>query len=477
MKNNIIKTCLTAATLSVTGLANAQAADVKIFTQDLMSHAAISGGALSITADSGVDGDLAAQAAVSIGAGKGSHTQNIYAGAAVNTGADSTAENIISGAATGVGAGAHVASIQAGAAIVVGALAEVMYIHPDYVVTEGAGSLVYRYRQHPNEALSTADIKNTAEMAAAITQIRDAQAALSSLQTTGGELYMNGENISPNIYSGAALTIGAGSVVKFIADKNSATSKDHVWVVNLTGALTVGAGTQFEVDVPKGHTATIIWNVGGAVTLGAGTEFIGTAFVNGAFTAATSNVSCGNIYAIGAVSVGNISSATAADSHCGAQASGLADLMVEGGVISLPAQLCPLWTASELAALPYTAPEGVTYYVDGYSHSSQGRGNSEYTDRSMRIYLFGGSQGWIHMAVELEYMKYENSGNGSKEFHINAAYIVTYEGEERYVKDIGHLEEEGRPFMQWSFKDQEIALDACDDILTAEMAKRGIKEY
>jgi hypothetical protein len=146
MKNNIIKTCLTAAALSVTGLANAQAADVKIFTHDLMSHAAISGGAVSITADSGVDGDLAAKAAVSIGAGKGSHVQNIYAGAAVNTGADSTAENIISGAATGVGAGAHVGSIKAGAAIVIGALAEVLYIHPDYVVTEGAGSLVSRYR-------------------------------------------------------------------------------------------------------------------------------------------------------------------------------------------------------------------------------------------------------------------------------------------------------------------------------------------
>jgi hypothetical protein len=312
-------------------------------------------------------------------------------------------------------------------------------------------------------------------MAAAITQIGDAQAALSSLQATGGELYMKGENISPDIYSGAALTIGAGSVVKFIADKKSATSKDHVWVVNLTGALTVGAGTRFEVDVPKGHTATIIWNVGGAVTLGAGTEFIGTAFVNGAFTAATSNVSCGNIYAIGAVSVGSISSATAADSRCGAQATGLADLMVKDGVISLPAQLCPLWTASELAALPYTAPEGGTYYVDGHSYSSQGRGNSEYTASSMEIYLNGGSQGWMDIGVDLEYIKYENSG--SKKIHILAAYIRIYDEEEWYQKDIWHIEEEGRPFWQWSFKDQEIALDACDDILTAEMAKRGIKEH
>jgi hypothetical protein len=76
MKNKLFKTCLTGLALSVAGLAHAQAAGdpVKIFTEALMSHAAISGAALSIAADKVVTGDIAAQAAVSIGAGRYSET-------------------------------------------------------------------------------------------------------------------------------------------------------------------------------------------------------------------------------------------------------------------------------------------------------------------------------------------------------------------------------------------------------------------
>jgi hypothetical protein len=49
-KNIVLKTCLTALAFSVAGLVNAQGASeepVKIFTPQLMSHAAISGAALS----------------------------------------------------------------------------------------------------------------------------------------------------------------------------------------------------------------------------------------------------------------------------------------------------------------------------------------------------------------------------------------------------------------------------------------------
>ena len=53
-------------------------------------------------------------------------------------------------------------------------------------------------------------------------------------------------------------------------------------------------------------TATIIWNVGAALTMGANTSFRGTAFVGGAVNAATSSVSCGHLYATGAISIGSI---------------------------------------------------------------------------------------------------------------------------------------------------------------------------
>jgi hypothetical protein len=58
---------------------------------------------------------------------------------------------------------------------------------------------------------------------------------------------------------------------------------------------------------------TIIWNVGGALNLGAGTSFAGTAFINGSVSGATSSVSCGNLYAQGAVAIGSIGNDCTAD--------------------------------------------------------------------------------------------------------------------------------------------------------------------
>jgi hypothetical protein len=338
MKNKLFKTCFTGLALSVAGLAHAQTTvePVTIFTEALMSHAVISGGALNIAADSVVDGNLAAQAAVTIGAGLNTQTQSIYSGAAVTTGALSTVKNIFSGAATGIGASAHAQNVHAGAAITVGAGGDVQAVYHGAAITLGAGASSKGPTLAPTahtDSTAEEDIHNAISMAAAIAQIGVAQVALTSLNATTAPLYttMGGfVSLEPGIHQGSALSIAANSVVEFTAPSDSP-DNNHVWVINLTEALTVGAGTVFETNVPEGDTATIIWNVGAAVTLGAGTEFIGTAFVGGAFGAATSNVSCGNIYATGAVSVGSIGSledGTSDPVACDTNAEGLADFRI-----------------------------------------------------------------------------------------------------------------------------------------------------
>jgi hypothetical protein len=371
MKNKIFKTCLTSLALSVAGLAHAQTAvePVTIFTEALMSHAVISGGALNIAADSVVDGNLAAQAAVTIGAGLNSQTQDIYAGAAVTTGALSTVKHIFSGAAAGIGASAHAQNVHAGAAITVGAGGDVQQVHAGAAITLGAGASTNSLPLDANAHTASAaveDIHNATSMAAAIAQIGIAQAALTTLNdsitNTPESLYttMGGfVSLAPGVHQGSALSIAANSMVDFTAPDDS-TDDNHVWVINLTEALTVGAGTEFTTtNLTDGDTATIIWNVGAAVTLGAGTEFIGTAFVGGAFGAATSDVTCGNIYATGAVSVGSVGSlATGTDNFvaCDTDATGLGDFVVVAGGDYLvnpvnPPENCPLWDAGQIASV------------------------------------------------------------------------------------------------------------------------------
>jgi hypothetical protein len=362
MKNKLFKTCFTGLALSVAGLAHAQTTvePVTIFTEALMSHAVISGGALNIAADSVVDSNLAAQAAVTIGAGLNTQTQNIYAGAAVTTGALSTVKNIFSGAAAGIGASANALNVHAGAAITVGAGGNVQAVYAGAAITLGAGASSNGLALAPTahtDSEADEDIHNAISMAAAIAQIGVAQVALTSLNATTAPLYttMGGfVSLEPGIHQGSALSIAANSVVEFTAPSDSP-DNNHVWVINLTEALTVGAGTVFETNVPEGDTATIIWNVGAAVTLGAGTEFLGTAFVGGAFGAATSNVSCGNIYATGAVSVGSIG---ALDSNggivlCNAGVNGLGGFVISGGAWSNSEGMaeCSYWTAGQLAEI------------------------------------------------------------------------------------------------------------------------------
>jgi hypothetical protein len=275
------------------------------------SHAAIAGGAINIAASSTVNGDLAAQAAVVIGANAVVH--NIYAGAAVTTGALSTVENIFSGAAAGVGANAHAKNIHAGAAITLGADGYVEAVYAGAAITLGAGAStndVLTEDANSDDNAEAGDIHNAGNMAEVITLITDTQSALSDLapSSANGPLSttMGTRTLAPGVWEGSAVSIAASSTITFDANENTA-GENHVWVINLSEALTVGASTHFEImGLDDTDTATIIWNVGAALTMGAGTSFRGTAFVGGAVNAATSSVSCGHLYATGAISIGSI---------------------------------------------------------------------------------------------------------------------------------------------------------------------------
>jgi hypothetical protein len=276
------------------------------------SHAAISGGAINIAAGSTVNGDLAAQAAVVIGA-NAVIDHNIYAGAAVTTGALSTVENIFSGAAAGIGANAFAQNIHAGAAITIGASSQVQAVYAGAAITLGAGAStngVLLEDANADVYAEAGDIRNAGNMAEVITLITNTQSALSDLapSSANGPLSttMGTRTLAPGVWEGSAVSIAASSTITFDADEYS-DNADHVWVINLSEALTVGASTNFEITgLGNGDTATIIWNVGAALNLGAGTSFRGTAFVGGAVNAATSSVSCGHLYATGAISIGSI---------------------------------------------------------------------------------------------------------------------------------------------------------------------------
>jgi len=300
MKNKIFKTCLTSLALSVAGLANA-GEPVKIFTPQLISHAAISGGALSIAADALVDGHLASQAAVTTGAR--SVVQNIVSGAATGMGAAAKSCDIYAGAAIAVGAGSTVGALTAGGAVTLGALAN------RDVICVSAPAVV------------------TSDFDAANAQIKSAQSALDTIPASSlVDAYTLVGSMDTGVYEGAAITIPASTVITFDANH-----QDGVWIFNLSGAMTVGASSQFEI-INAGDNNAVIWNIGGALTLGAGSTFLGTAFVEGAVSGATASVSCGNLYATGAISIGSIGSIGGDD--CKVSADMLADFAIKDGSYS-----------------------------------------------------------------------------------------------------------------------------------------------
>jgi hypothetical protein len=272
---------------------------------DLIGYSAVSGAALNISADALVTNDVAAFAA--IGTGAGSNTANLSSSTgAVSTGALGSAGNIYAGAAAGVGAGASSGDIYSAAAVTLAASGSAGNIYSAAAVTLGALSIsqdVYAAAAITGDGansktafISTAsDIslyKDTFDVDAALEQIVSAQEVLSSLDSDfeldvgyGSAIFEAG------VWEGTAVTVAANAIIQF----DGKGEENPIWVFNLDAALVLGAGTKFEI-VNAGAGASVIWNLGGALSLGAGTSFVGVAFVTGAVTGATSDVSCGNLF-------------------------------------------------------------------------------------------------------------------------------------------------------------------------------------
>jgi len=287
-------------------------------TQSITAGAAVSIGAFAST------GDIIAAAAVATG--QGSVVHSVSSGAAAGIGAESTVGvvggpygEVTSEAATIIGAGAIVGNIYAGEAVTLGALSTSAEVYAGAAIS-GLGSdnsYAYTDSSHlraPIVFLSSVD---------GIAGITSAQAALSSLDAdfTLGVITMGGMTYQPGVYKVTTASIAAATVVTF--DGNGQNSPH--WIINLGSGLTVGAGTRFEIiNAPNG--GRLIWNLAGALTLGAGTSFVGSVFVNGAVTAATSTV-CGNLWATAAIGIDSIT-----DELNGYDCSrALQDLVIEDG--------------------------------------------------------------------------------------------------------------------------------------------------
>jgi hypothetical protein len=343
MKNVVLKTCLTTLVLAMSGLAAANSVklipafddntvnqDYTLSTQLLSEHSAVAGAALSIAAGAKVIGHLAAEAAVTIGGG--THVQDLYAGAAVTLGGKATAKEIYAGAAAGIATGAEATTIAAGAAITVGAGGEAQNIYSGAGITLGAGakqakdapSNVFAGSARTGTLVAIGDYvvnytdgtgnnakrQNNINAAKALFNVSDAisdigkvQDALSKLETSSGPAFKLGTGLdnptfAPGVYEGSAVNAAADTVITLQANN----VENPVWIFNLTDALTLGAGTK--IVAPAG--ATVIWNIGGSLNLGAHTQFFGTAYISGSVSGATSTVSCGNLYAAGAVAIGSM---------------------------------------------------------------------------------------------------------------------------------------------------------------------------
>jgi hypothetical protein len=357
MKNVVLKTCLTTLVLAMSGLAAADStqeqitagiAHVTTFESQSgplagQGYSAIAGGALSVAAESLVTGNVAAVAAVTIGAeaalGAYDHinykqedfafekSSSVSAGAAVTIAAGAKVGNIYAAAAAGVAANADVGNIQAFAAVTLGAPSTALDIKAGAAITLGAGSFASDVQAAaaitgavvkqdidgndvPGGNVNSMIIANIADtndaitdmhafdIDVALTEIKAVQGALSGLPT---ENYpseplltsmVDGDRLAEGVYEGSALNIPADSTIFIDGDV----------IINLSDALTLGANTK----IIAGEN-TVIWNIGSGLNLGAGTKFTGTAFVNGSVSGATADI-CGNgsLYAAGAVAIGSI---------------------------------------------------------------------------------------------------------------------------------------------------------------------------
>jgi hypothetical protein len=311
----------------------------------LADYSAVAGAALNISADSLITNDLGALAAIGIGArtdtanlysdigavmtGDGGNAENIYAGAAVSIAANATVKNVYATAAVTLGANGNAENIYAGAAVTLGASSNSLDVFAAAAITgTGANSKTASASTAPTLNL----YKETFDIDAALEQMASAQVNLSSLETDFILGVGMGDYIfEAGVHSGSALTIAANSIIQF----DGKDEENPIWVINLDAALVTGVGTAFEI-INAGAGASVIWNLGGALSLGAGSTFMGTAFINGAVVAATSEVSCGNLFTTTAIGIGSMISTNclATDSWSGS-IDGLAyGIDITDGIIS-----------------------------------------------------------------------------------------------------------------------------------------------
>ncbi len=281
---------------------------------DLVGYSAVAGAALNISADSIVTGDLGALAAIDIGAGTdtaniysatgavgtgaGGNAGNIYSGAAVSVAASSTVKNVYAQAAVTLGASGSAENIYAGAAITLGALSTSLDVYAAAAIT-GAGENSKTASASTSTAAVIGLYKEIFDIDSALEQLGNAQDSLFSLEEDFNLKVGYGSHVfEPGVWKGSAVTIAASSIIQF----DGMGEENPIWVFNLEAALVIGAATQFEI-IRAGEGASVIWNLGGAMSLGAGTSFIGSAFITGAVAAATSKVSCGNLFTTTAIGI------------------------------------------------------------------------------------------------------------------------------------------------------------------------------
>ena len=314
---------------------------------DLVGYSAVSGAALDISADSIVTGDLGALAAIGIGArtdtaniysatgavgtGDGGNAENIYSGAAVSIAANANVKNIYALAAVTLGASGSAENIYAGAAITLGALSTSLDAYAAAAISGGGAT---SQAANTNTASVINLYKDTLDVDAALEQIVSAQEALNSLDFDF-ELDVGYASaiFEAGVWQGSAVTVAANSIIQF----DGMGEENPIWVFNLDAALVLGAATKFEI-VNAGAGASVIWNIGGALSLGAGTSFVGAAFVTGAVTGATSDVTCGNLFTntTAAIGIGTMISThcLATDTWTGSRNGLAAGIDITDGIIS-----------------------------------------------------------------------------------------------------------------------------------------------
>ena len=90
-----------------------------------------------------------------------------------------------------------------------------------------------------------------------IANIIDAQAVLFQLTPNEilGAVAMGGAVYRPGVYQGTAATVAADSVVTFDAENST---QVQFWIINLSSALTVAAGSEFKIiNVGSGGAVVI----------------------------------------------------------------------------------------------------------------------------------------------------------------------------------------------------------------------------